>query len=177
MNRFTVLSALFVLALLGVVARLAQIQLAQREVWAGQAMALTSSSQVVPYHRGTLRAHDLTPLVQDEDRWQVDYVQREFRRGSALGQLAHALTSAYGQSVSYVDAAREGLAHARALLELSPADLDDFGRGAALRGFAVPAVADPRGEWRAARAGDLRFYALRLLAATREEERKLRSLE
>jgi len=175
-NRFTVLSALFVLALLGVVARLAQIQLAQREVWAAQAMALTSSSQVVPYHRGTLRAHDLTPLVQDEDRWQVDYVQREFRRGSALGQLAHALTSAYGQSVSYVDAAREGLAHARALLELSPADLDDFGRGAALRGFAVPAVADPRGEWRAARAGDLRFYALRFLAATREEERKLRLL-
>jgi penicillin-binding protein 2 len=170
------LVAVFLLALGAVVARLAQIQLHERELWAGQAAAMTSETRVVPAHRGTIYTRDMAVLAEDEERWQVEWIQRDWRRGSALGQAAHAWSALHGRGVGYLEAWSTGALAATRLLECSPAELDAWAQGAALERLGLDASAEPRLEWRSSRASDVRFYALRLLEATREEERAVRLL-
>ncbi|MEY2745997.1 MAG: hypothetical protein RL112_1039, partial [Planctomycetota bacterium] len=174
--RQRILVAAFLLAVAAVVARLAQIQLFERELWAGQADAMTSETRVVPARRGTIYTRDMAVLAEDEERWQVEWIQRDWRRGGALGQSAHAWSALHGRGVSYPEAWRRGAEAATLLLESSPAELDQWAQGAALERLGLPACADPREQWRASRASDARFYALRLLEATREEERAVRLL-
>ncbi len=174
--RQRVLVIAFLAALAVVVARLAQIQLHERELWAAQAEAMTSETRVVPARRGVIYTRDMAVLAEDEQRWQVEWIQRDWRRASALGQSAHAWSALQGRGVGYLEAWSRGGAAATALLESSPAELDAWAQGAALERLGLAACSDPREEWRASRASDARFYALRLLEATREEERAVRLL-
>lgn len=175
-RRFLPLVAVLALALTLIALRLVQVQVGEAEVWGQEAANLVRSSSLVPYHRGRITDRDGTVLAQDEDRYQVAFVYREFRRGHPLAQVAHARAALELRAVPLGEALAQLEPWAAALVAITPAQVSAFARGEALElaGVAVPVSADPEAEQRARRASDLRWYAFELLHASPREQRELR---
>ena len=93
---------LLVLCALGgvaIVLRLAQIQLQEHELWAGEASRLVHSGSVVPYRRGRILAADGRVLALDVGTYELALVYRDLRRGHPLAQVAHARSLLEGRAV------------------------------------------------------------------------------
>jgi len=174
-RRFGPLTLLVVLGLVVLSSRLFQIQVRDRDVWAREAANLLRSSTVVPYHRGRIFDRKGRALVRDEDIYQVELVYRTFRRGHPLGQVAHAWSSLTLQPLSLEQALVELDTLALMLVELSPAQIEAFAKGAALPDYGVPVVPDPAPTLRSRRASDLRFYIGALLGFDRRDWAKIRA--
>ncbi|MBM3976890.1 MAG: hypothetical protein FJ299_07870, partial [Planctomycetes bacterium] len=160
-------------------ARLFQVQVLEREVWAEQAASLVRTGEVVPFRRGEIRDAQGALLARDDSAYELVLRYRDFRRGFPLGQIAHARAALEGRAVSLDEAALHLESWALELVSLSPADLDQFGRGAGLRlgGLLVQPTARPEREDRRARALDLQFYATALLGYDTRASRAARKLE
>jgi len=172
-RRLKPLGVVVILGLCVLAARLFQVQVVEHEVWAAQAASFRTSSLLVPYHRGRFLDREGRVLVADEDVASLEFVYRDFRRGHPLGLAAHARTSIEGRPVGLLETEPELTAWCLRIATLSPASLDAFARGEALRDAQgaelVGAVSDPEPTSRAARAADLRFYVQQILALTRAE--------
>ncbi len=170
-RRFGPLVAVVFAGLAVLLVRLAQIQIAEHEVWGAQAASLLRSSKVVPYHRGRILARDGRELVRDEDVYEVEFCYREFRRGHPIAQVAHARSTLEQRAVPLAEATDALEAWSIEFVLLSPADLDAFAAGAALatETCALPATDHPTEERRPQRASDLRFYVSELLHMTGAE--------
>ncbi|MEM9381646.1 MAG: penicillin-binding transpeptidase domain-containing protein [Planctomycetota bacterium] len=164
-----------VLAVLVLLARLWDIQVVQHEIWAREAANLVRSYGVDPYVRGSIRDRRGRLIVRDEERYALEFVWRDFRRGHPLGQVAMMRSLALGRPVGLDEARMQLVEAAFGYVEITPRDLRDFSMGEELevRVDYVPAIAAEdevervelaRDERRGARAGDLRFYVQRLLA-------------
>jgi cell division protein FtsI/penicillin-binding protein 2 len=170
-RRFGPLVAVVFAGLAVLLVRLAQIQIAEHEVWGAQAASLLRSSKVVPYHRGRILARDGRELVRDADVYEVEFCYREFRRGHPIAQIAHARSTLEQRAVPLTEAVQSLEAWSIELVLLSPADLDAFAAGAALatESCALPATDHPVEERRPQRASDLRFYVAEILHMTGAE--------
>lgn len=178
-RRFGPLIATLFVGLCVVFARLFQVQVVEHEVWAQQANGLTRSARTLPSHRGSFVDRNGRTLVRDEDLYRIEFRYRDFRRGHALGILAHARSSIEMRAVPLSAALDHRTEWTQELVRLSPRDLDLFEKGEALaRGtIAVPKVAEPSRDLRYARASDVRFYIGALLDLSKEESNGLRKLE
>ncbi len=172
-RRLQPLGIVVVLGLGVLAARLFQVQVVEHEVWAAQAESFRSSSRLVPYHRGRFLDREGRVLVADEDVASLEFVYRDFRRGHPLGLAAHARTAIDGRPVGLAETEPVLAAWTTRLAALSPAAIDAFAKGGALRDAQgaelAPAVADPEPAARASRAADLVFYVQQLLAVDRRE--------
>jgi len=124
--------AVFVLAVILLIARLYDVQVTQHEVWATEAANLVRSYNIEPYTRGELRDRAGRVLARDQQVYELDFVWRDFRRGHPLGQVAMGWSSAFGAPISLEEAQRDLVRRASALVELTPDELEAFARGAAL---------------------------------------------
>jgi len=174
---------LLLILALGVVvlfARLYQIQVTERPVWAARAARMVRSGRVVPYVRGALRDATGVELVRDEATYRLELVYRGFRRNHPLGVVAHALSALEQRAVPLTECLPELDLRALELVALSPAALEDFAGGAALAvGELALAACDEdraRDEQRPQRASDVHFYVQRLCGVTRREAARLREL-
>jgi cell division protein FtsI/penicillin-binding protein 2 len=172
------------LALLGIgafvlLARLFQLQVLERSVWAEQAAGLVRSGEVVPFRRGEIRDARDTLMARDDTGHELVLEYREFRRGAPLGQVAHARSALELRAVSLDETVLQLEAWALELVSLSPRDLDQFARGAGLRigTLYVAPTAQPELEDRRQRASDLWFYVTTLLAFDPPSTRAARKLE
>ncbi len=170
-RRFGPLVAVVFAGLAVLLVRLAQIQIAEHEVWGAQAASLLRSSKVVPYHRGRILARDGRELVRDEDVYQVEFCYREFRRGHPIAQVAHARSTLEQRAVPLSEATQALEAWSLEFVQISPADLDAFAAGAAITTAtcALATTDHPTEQRRAQRASDLRFYVAELLHMTGAE--------
>ena len=202
MRRFGPLLVVLALAVLALLARLWDVQVVQHDVWVAESVNLVRSQSIEPYVRGAIRDRHGRLIAHDEELYTLDFVWREFRRGHPLGQVATMRSLAQRRPVGLYETERdvEQLEQLKTLAvayaSLSPAELEEFGEGAALElpgKDYVPAVAvdgggdserERRSERRArarrndrpARAGDIGFYVLRLLDLTPREQREVRDL-
>lgn len=177
-RRFGLLMASVVLGLFVLWVRLFQVQVVEHEVWATQAANLVRSAKLLPHHRGRILDRQGRALAYDDEYYQIELVYRDFRRGHPLGQVAHARSNLEKRPVG-LDEALETLEDwAIAIVELSPNQLLEFGRGAELmhERFVLPASADPIRERRSARAADLHYYAAKLLLSDDTRGRLQRKL-
>ena len=167
------------LGALAVLGRLWQIQVEEHAVWADEARKLVRSGEVLPYRRGAIRDVSGNALVRDQTVYRVELVYRDFRREHPLGQVAHARSAVLGRSVGLPEAQARLVTWARELVELSPAVLYRYARGAPMQlgELVVPRSVDPWADRRAARASDLRYYVKGLLDLDRAERRALVKLE
>ncbi|MCZ6597202.1 MAG: hypothetical protein O7B99_06175, partial [Planctomycetota bacterium] len=174
-NRLVLLVLLASLALL---ARLFEIQVTEHELWAEQASRLVHAGRVIPHRRGRVLDAKGRVLAHDVDAYHLVLSYREFRRGHPVGQVAHARSALELRAVSLREAFDWLVDWAEELVTLSPAQLDAFAEGAALRTatLEVPATDRPEDEHRFGRAADLRFYVYRLLAPEPKELGGLRQL-
>lgn len=174
-RRFGPLVVAVVLATAVLIGRLAQVQIAQHEVWADEAAALVRVGRVLPYQRGEIREAGGELLVSDRATWNVVFVARAFRREHPLGQVTHALGALEGRSVPFERGWRELERSALALVRLTPDQLRAFARGEALERehLRAGACADAGREDRRGRASDLAFYILALLDLERAESREI----
>ena len=162
-----------------IVARLAQVQLAEHEIWASEARDLSRGSTFVPHERGRILDRKGREFVRDEQVYELEFVWRDFRRGHPLGQLCAARSLLELRPVALVEAWDELEAWALALTSLTPEQVDDFGRGAALLiGDPEAALfqleaADAKAEQRFYRSGHLHFYLKALLQVDRSEARRI----
>ncbi len=172
-RRLQPLGIVVILGLGVLAARLFQVQVIEHEVWAAQAASFRTSSRLVPYHRGRFLDREGRVLVADEDVASLEFVYRDFRRGHPLGLVAHARTAIEGRPIGLSETEPELSAWCVRMSMLSPAAIDAFARGGALRDAQgvelAPAVADPVLEARAARAADIGFYVQQILAFERRE--------
>ncbi len=174
LRRFVPLLVCLALAILVLLSRLWDVQVVQHEVWAREAANIVRSYGVDPYVRGTIRDRNGDLIVRDEERYSLEFVWRDFRRGHPLGQVAmmRSLTHArpFGLDETRLQFAEAALGYAL----VSPDDLEDFAKGKLLDVGVdyVPAIAAESekqrrklvvSEHRRSRAADLRFYVLRLL--------------
>lgn len=159
-RRFLPLVAVLAAGLVVIVLRLFQVQVVEAAVWGREAANLTRSSNIVPYHRGKITDREGRVLARDEDVYEIVFVYREFRRGYALAQIAHARSALELRAVPLAEALARLDEWARELVSITPAQLAAFARGDAveLGGVHVPASADPVLEQRARRAADVRWY-------------------
>jgi cell division protein FtsI/penicillin-binding protein 2 len=156
MRRFELPIAVFLLAVAFLVARLHDVQVVQHDVWATEAANLVRSYQIEPYRRGTIRDRAGRVVVRDQEVYELEFVWRDFRRGHPLGQVAMAWSLALGTPVSLEVALDDLDGMAQALVELTPGELLEFGRGGPLPldGRVVTPAAD---EELAARTAGARF--------------------
>ncbi len=155
------------LAIIGLVFRLYQVQVEEHEIWARESFNLTRTARTIPYLRGRILDRNGDPFVQDEEAYAVRFIYREFRRHHPLGQVAHARGALANESVSLQAAALELESWGMQLVETKAADVERFARGEAtdVCGIAFPEV--ERGQdRRRARAAELRFYTRGLLQVT-----------
>ena len=168
------------------IARLYEVQVQQHEIWAREAVNLARSWEVMPYQRGAILDREGRRLVQDERVYELEFVWREFRRGHGLGQIAQ-LRSVLGMCYVPLEVARADLIPwARSFLDLSPDQIDEFGKGGPLcvGDLEVSAILVEgrrarreavRRERRGTRASELHFYTKALLglgsSASRDLER------
>jgi cell division protein FtsI/penicillin-binding protein 2 len=169
------------------VARLYEVQVRQHDIWAREAVNLSRSWEVIPYQRGAILDRKGRSLAQDERVYQLEFVWRDFRRGHGLGQVAQ-LRSVLGMRYVPLDAASQDLTPwALAFLSLSPAQIDGFGKGEALRVGDLEIAALPeqgrrarleavRRQRRGTRASELHFYTKALLGLGRSASRDLERL-
>jgi cell division protein FtsI/penicillin-binding protein 2 len=169
------LFALIALSFAVLVARLAFVQLGQHDVWAEEAARLVHKGLVIPYRRGEIRFAGGEVAARDVEAYRLSFAYRPFRRDHPLGQIAHARTALELRSVTLRETERNLVRWGAEIVELHPAALDAFARGAALvtDSLAVPATDDPGAEDRRGRASDVRFYVRALLGATKGEARAL----
>lgn len=170
------------LAVLGVavavlLARLWDIQMVQHEIWSTEAVNLVRSYGVEPYVRGALRDRQGRLITRDEEVYSLEFVWRDFRRGHPLGQVAMMRSLMLMRPVG-LDEARPTLGDAALMYaSLTPDSIDAFAEGGELDAGIdyVPALAaSTEKERRAAasaerrrpRAGDLRYYIMRMLRLT-----------
>jgi cell division protein FtsI/penicillin-binding protein 2 len=160
---------------LGIVARLAQVQLAEHAVWAEEARRLERSGEVLPYRRGAIRDARGRVLVADRSVYRLELDYRDFRRAHPLGVVTHARSTLEWRPVSMAEGLVDLEAWATALVHLVPGELHRFARGGplAVRTVHLAESDEPAAEQRPARASDLRFYARALLAPTRSERAQL----
>ncbi len=146
-------------------ARAFQVQVLEHGIWAGEAAAMLQSSEVLPYHRGRILDRSGLELARDEERLELRLCYRDFRRGSAIAQVAHARSSLEMRAVPLPEAEQQLEAWAQELVHFRPSDLYAFAGGAALRAGEVPELArdEAKVALRERRADDLRYYAAELL--------------
>ncbi|MCY2961215.1 MAG: penicillin-binding transpeptidase domain-containing protein [Planctomycetota bacterium] len=172
-RRLQPLGIVVILGLGVLAARLFQVQVLEHDVWAAQAASFRTSSRVVPYHRGRFLDREGRVLVADEDAASLEFVYRDFRRGHPLGLAAHARTAIEARPVGLAETEPRLEEWCRRIASLSPASIEAFALGHALRDAdgleLAPEVADPEPTARAGRAADLRFYVAQILALTRRE--------
>lgn len=159
--------------------RLGQIQLGEHFVWAEEAAKLERSGEVLLYERGSILERGGRVLVEDQAVYHLELRYRDFRRGHALGQVAHARAAIEQRAVPLPEAVATLDAWATELVRLSPSDLHRFARGEGLRvgGFVIDGSSQRFADRRPTRASDLRFYARALLAPDPVEQRALIKLE
>ncbi|MBK7641716.1 MAG: hypothetical protein IPJ19_01480 [Planctomycetes bacterium] len=159
------LLAVLGLGLLVLLGRAFQVQVLEHPVWAAEAAGMLQSSELVPYHRGSILDRNGSVLARDEDRFELRLCYRDFRRGSPVAQIAHARSTLELRAVGLAEAEAHLEDWARQLVELTPQQLYAFAKGASLdpRSSAELTPEDARLELRDRRAGDLRFYAAELL--------------
>jgi cell division protein FtsI/penicillin-binding protein 2 len=167
-RRFGPLVLLVGLGLIGLVARLFQVQVGEHEVWAREAANLTRSERTIPYLRGRILDRNGQEFVRDEEAYAVRFVYREFRRHHPLGQVAHARSALEGRHAGLPLAALELEEWGMALAESRAGELERFARGEAahLCGVEFPAVTQGT-DRRHSRAGEVRYYVRGLLRASR----------
>lgn len=161
------------------IVRLGQLQLGvESTVWAGEARELVRVGRVLPFRRGAIVDRGGRVLARDVESYRAVFVQREFRRSHPLGQVAHALSAIEGRCVPFDEAWRRMDELALALAELSPRQLDAFGRNGALEHgpLQAPALAEDERAERWARRGDAAFYVVRLLGLEGREPGELQRL-
>ncbi|MEM6567978.1 MAG: penicillin-binding transpeptidase domain-containing protein [Planctomycetota bacterium] len=177
LRRFGPLIACVGLTILVLLARLWDIQVVQHEVWAREAANLVRSYGVDPYVRGAIRDRQGRLIVRDEERYALEFVWRDFRRGHPLGQVAMMRSLALARPVGLDEARMDLVEAAFGYVQSTPNDLKRFADGEELEvGIDyMPAIAAEddaerlraaRDERRGTRAGDIRFYVQRLLALT-----------
>ena len=176
-RRFGPLIAVTAVSFLVLVGRLFQVQVSENEVWAKEAANLVRSWTTVPFRRGEILDRKRRPIARDEDRYQIDLVWRDFRRGQLLGQVAQARSLLAMRPISLLETLEMLPSWAVELVHLAPHDIDQFGRGAAVetRSLSLPEAQDAKGEQRWSRRGDLHFYVKALLAVEPREARALRA--
>lgn len=177
-RRVAPLIALVALGAFALVLRLYQLQVLQHSLWSAEAANLVRSGSIRPYTRGAILDRAGRVLRSDRSSYSVEFVYREFRRRHPLGMVAHARSALRGVAGTLDEAWEQLEPWSAELLELSPAQLDAFARGAALESgsLRVPACADPESEARPARRSDARFYLTALLELSRQERRELMRL-
>ncbi len=173
-RRFFPLIALVGLGVVGLIARLYQVQIVEHEVWASEAANLTRSGRTLPYLRGKITDRNGEVFVQDEEAYAVRFVYREFRRHHPLGQVAHARGALERRSVSLQEAAGSLETWGMQLVDLQAGELQRFADyGAAeLCGLAFEEV-ERGAEQRRTRANEVRFYIQGLLQARRADWRDI----
>ncbi len=178
-RRFAPLIVLVLLGAFVLMARLYAVQVLQAGVWSAQADALTRNGTIEPYTRGEIVDARGRVLAKDIESYQIEADYRDFRRGNALGVVAHARSVLEMRAVSLAEARQDLERWAVALCELSPEVLDAFGGGAALEcaGLHIPATATPEDDSRAGRAVDLGFYATALFDLQAGERSRLKKAE
>ena len=155
LRRFVPLMVAFAIALAALVVRLYEVQVGEHGVWAREALGLVRESSVLPARRGPIVDRNGVVVVEDEEDYVLDFVWREFRREHPVGAVAQACSQLFGRPVGLEEADANLLAWGRALVQLSPDDLEAFARGEALpwQGELLPALAaDPAEARRLARA-------------------------
>ena len=153
------------LGALVLLARLWQVQVHEHPVWATEAARLVHSGREIPYRRGRILDAEGRVLARDKDTHHLVLVYRDFRREHPLGVVAHARSLLVGRPVSIQEAHENLIPWAAELVQLTPADVSDFGNGLPLETatLALPELVDGAAENRRWRASDLRFYVKRLL--------------
>lgn len=177
-RRVAPLIALVLLGAVLLVARLYQLQVRERELWAAEAANLVRSGSIRPYTRGAIFDARGRMLRSDRSAYSLEFVYRQFRRGHPLGQAAHARAALTGAAVALETAFENLEPWCDELLQLTPRQLDDFAAGGALELGALHLAAsdDPELEERRARRADARFYITALLHLSRIERRTLTKL-
>jgi cell division protein FtsI/penicillin-binding protein 2 len=178
-RRFGPLIVTVFVALAVVLARLFQVQVVEHEVWAQQALGLVRTGKTVPGLRGAILDRNGRVLVHDEKAYQIELCYRDFRRGHALGILAHARSAIEMRAVTIAAALEHKTEWTAALLHVSQHDLDEFalGRAWTCGGIVLPAAQDKERELCSRRAIDVRYYATQLLDPDLKEKEILRKLE
>lgn len=193
-QRTTPAILLLALGTLALFLRQAIVQVNEHDVWSEQAARLERSGELIPYRRGSIQDAIGNVLVRDKEAYHLDFSYRQFRRSHPLGQTAHAASVILLEPVTLTLALDYGPEWATALVELTPRDLRDFGRGDGISiadGLpGLPATWDtlagePRLLGEAAdederrdldlpnRSGDLGFYIGGLLELTKQEKKDL----
>jgi cell division protein FtsI/penicillin-binding protein 2 len=163
-RRFLPLILIVIGGMLGLMVRLYQVQVVEHKVWAKEAANLVRESRTIPYLRGKILDRSGQVLVQDEGAFAVRFIYRKFRRDHPLGQVAHARSVLENRSVELQTTALNLVEWGSALIDSKAGDLQAFAEGEAVElcGFSYPEV-KPGEDRRRTRAGELRFYASRLL--------------
>jgi cell division protein FtsI/penicillin-binding protein 2 len=178
-RRFLPLIAAVVIGALVLMARLFTVQISERDVWTVQAEALVRQGKIEPYTRGEIRDRRGLVLAKDIEAYRIDAEYRDFRRGNALGVVAHARAALEQRAVGLAESQAQLGAWATALAELSPAALTDFQSGKALRcgPLDLPPLARGLDEARMERGLDISFYATALFELSARERSALRNLK
>ncbi len=178
MRRILVVATVCAMAAAVLVLRLAQIQIAESEVWAGEAVRLVRAGALDPYRRGTIYDARGRVLARDHATYRLELSYRDFRRLHPLGQVAHARSALLARAVPLTEAWRHFEVWGLELARLTPGDLAVFSRGGAFRSptASVPPTSDPVRARRFQRASDVSFYTARLLGLARSERSRLREL-
>jgi len=178
-RRFTPLIVLLVCGALLLMARLFTVQILERDIWVAQAQALVRQGKVEPYTRGEIRDRRGQVLARDVEGYRIEAEYRDFRRGNALGIVAHALSALQMRPVGLAEPQAQLGEWAVALARLSPAALARFQHGGALAcgGIRVPACEEPADQARSSRAMDLGFYATALFDLSSKERAALKKLK
>ncbi|MEO6710119.1 MAG: hypothetical protein ABIP42_11130, partial [Planctomycetota bacterium] len=177
-RRFTSLILLVALGAFVLIARLFTVQISQHEIWTVQADSLLREGSVEPYTRGEILDCRGRVLARDVESYRINADYRDFRRGNALGIVAHARSTLEMRPVPLASARESLVAWAIALGRLAPHDIESFQRGEALgcAGFQVAAAA-PLSDSRFGRGVDLEFYATALFDLKTSERSRLKKFE
>lgn len=185
LRRFAIPMGLVLLALLFLLTRVYEVSVDEHSIWAREAASLERGAHLLPYRRGRILDRSGNVWVNDQVRYEVEFVWRNFRRGHPLGNIVQLMSLTLMRPVDLQELADGDAAlWADHLVGLSPDQIRSFGRGGALvvGGMEIEELPEEgrrgarREERRPARAADLRFYIERLLGVTRREWQQLRDL-
>ena len=174
-RRFGPLIVAVVIAFFGLVVRLFQVQILEYEVWAAEAVNLVRKATIEPHERGRIFDRKGRVIARDEPVYELEFIWRDFRRGHPLGQVAQMRSLLQMRPVSLEEAFESIFDWADELVDLTPADIDAFGRGEGivLGGALIAASEDPGADRRWARAADLHYYVKALFGLSRSEGRRI----